>query len=548
MPTIRAVTSEIAEVMLDRSDYPLESVLAIPGVRLQDTVGVGGERWLRIPRNAFDIPQVQQTLSSWRLFQPGWPQRALGATVLKRPLFKHQTQAVERMCDRGALLLGDAMGLGKTTSAATAAKLRLAAQPGRTALILGPGYLESVWRSELETLGFGALWACRGADPEHPKRGLHTCPQGQEWIFCHYDILRHWWRVLQHVRLAAVVFDEAHLLKSATSMRTKAAKAVVGHEAARFALTGTPVVNRLGEAHTLLSLVTGGQTWGSSVDFRRRYASAFHTGYGWVDGAPSNQEELQHRLGGIYLRRDASALEEALPERTRKKISVELDERTAQRAREILQGYTPKQILDAIRKSGTGDKTLEWLGKLRKATSTAKIPTTVALAKSIIEQGDSVVIFTWERKTAFRIDRELNGDGAVAITGEMNQEARTLLLNTWKASASPIPLTATYGALSTGVTLTKANHVILHDLDFVPATMLQAEARVHRIGQNRPTQSYWPVAEGTLDPFIFDLINRKAPATAVLGELDTADLSTFLGTTEDRDLEDILAWSMEHAR
>lgn len=533
------------------SGQSVADVCMIPGVRLLDGSGVGGEAWLRIPRNAVRLPAIQAFLSNLGLSEPNWPTASLGAAMPARPLFRHQRDAVDRIAARGALLLGDQPGLGKTASAATAAWARLTAQPGRSALIIGPGYLESVWRSELEVLGYGPLWACRGANPTDSKRmmPLATSAQPMRWIFCHYDILRWWWPVLQHVRLAVTIFDEAHLLKSATSMRTRSAKAVVGPEAMRLALTGTPVVNRLGEAHTLLSLVTGGQTWGSPTEFRRRYAGAYHNGYGWTDSHPTNQEELQERLGGLYLRRDASVLDERLPERTRKKLSVELDSETAKAARELLAGYTPAQILDAIRKSGTGRNTLDWIMRLRQATSRAKVPTTVALADSIIEQSDSVVIFTWERKTAKRIHKDLGGNACgICVTGEDSQSMRDSLLEAWKNAAQPSHLVATYGALSTGVTLTRANHVILHDLDFVPAVMLQAEARVYRIGQGRPVQSYWPVAEGTLDPFIFDLVSRKAPATAVLGDLDIAELSTFLGTTEDRDLEDILAWSMAHAR
>lgn len=426
----------------------------------------------------------------------------------------------------------------------TAATIAQAVQEtGRPSLVMGPKYLESVWRSELEVLGYTnkdePLYVCRGADS---RAGV---PQGVRWVFCHYDILRHWWPTLAFNRWSAVIFDEGHLLKNPKSARGKSTHMVTPGTAVRVVLTGTPVQNQLAEAHNLLTLATGPGTWGHALDFRRRYGGAYQDEYGWRDSAPTNVEELQQRLDDVYLRRDVSVLEDKLPERTRRKITVELKEDVRAKVQDLLAGYTPKQILDALRKSQLSTDVLGWINRLRKATSKAKLSSTIELVGSLEEQGDSVLVFCWQRETVEKIASEFRM--ANWVHGGMPQEERDRQVASWKADPLPRVLVATYGTLSTGHTLTKANHVVFHDLDMVPATMLQGEGRVYRIGATRPVQSWWMCAEHTLDPFIFSLVNRKAPATAVFGEMGTGDLADFFGDPQfDSEVAEMLEWTLKH--
>lgn len=552
---LRVLTPELCELTLTKqseeklnasgvwSDY----ALLIPGVRELDRSEQTST--FRIPRNLLSISAVNSMLlsvgcsipasSAWNPSSTNW------APILpNRALYPHQREALTRALSRGALLLGDCPGLGKTTSGASIAQARLLASPNRSVLITAPSYLAGVWEDELQALGYlepnERLWVARGIEPR-----TEACPWvGARWLFCHYDLLRFWRHALQHNKLCAVIFDEAHMLKSSRSQRTRAARLAVSGSATRIVMTGTPVQNRLSEAHTLLSLTTGPQTWGSSVDFRRRYAGAFHNGYGWQDGTPTHESELQERLDDVYLRRDTSVLETPLPSRTRQKILIPSDNGHLQVVKQMLEGYSLKDVLQALRRSQLGEGTIEWLTKLRKATSLGKLGSTAEHVSALLEQGDSVVVFTWERVTTTKLAGLLEPGQAMTITGNDAQVHRDEIRSLWSSSPEPKALIATYGSLSTGVTLTKANHVVLHDLDFVPATMLQAEARVWRIGQKRPVQSWWCIAEDSLDPMIFRLVQRKAPATALFGESDTRHLADFFGNEEmEHELAELYAWA-----
>lgn len=510
----------------------------IPGVRGPwQPPGLPGAVY-RVPRNVLGLlPESDRELAR----QAAWPPPQTVPVSPRRELYPHQHVAVTRALGGGRLLLADQLGLGKTTSAATAAAAHQKAT-GRPVLILGPQYLRSVWRSELEALGLledAPFWAAQGAGPTPASLKGY---EGAKWLFCHYDIIGGWWNLLSFARLCAVIYDEAHLLKNPDSKRSKAAALVTPGNALRLVLTGTPIQNGLKEAHTLLSLTTGPGTWGSRFDFRKRYAGLEHNGYGWIDTHPTNVEELQTRLDDVYLRRDVEVLNKPLPERTRRRLDVTLDPEDLELLREELRGYTPKQIFDALRRAQGGKDTISWISALRKITSSAKFSTTLEHCKGLVEQGDSAVVFVWQRATAKRLARAVGGH---YVAGDMPQTERDAVVEAWKAEPGAAALVATYDTLSTGVTLTKANHVVFHDLDYVPAKMLQAEGRVYRIGQNRPVQSWWIVAENTLDPFFFNIVQRKAPATAVFGEMGTGNLGDFLGDSMmDQEVEDLIAWSL----
>jgi SWI/SNF-related matrix-associated actin-dependent regulator 1 of chromatin subfamily A len=61
----------------------------------------------------------------------------------------------------------------------------------------------------------------------------------------------------------------------------------------------------------------------------------------------------------------------------------------------------------------------------------------------------------------------------------------------------------------TAITLTEAEVVIMNDLDFVPANHAQAEDRAHRIGSQSTTNVYYPIAVGTIDEMMFNILEKK---------------------------------------
>ena len=64
-------------------------------------------------------------------------------------------------------------------------------------------------------------------------------------------------------------------------------------------------------------------------------------------------------------------------------------------------------------------------------------------------------------------------------------------------------------AASTGLTLTACSTVLFGELYFVPGTVLQAEDRIHRIGQKNTCDIRFLIAKDTLDDHVFKLLSYK---------------------------------------
>ncbi|KAL7567389.1 hypothetical protein ACA910_010280 [Epithemia clementina (nom. ined.)] len=75
-------------------------------------------------------------------------------------------------------------------------------------------------------------------------------------------------------------------------------------------------------------------------------------------------------------------------------------------------------------------------------------------------------------------------------------------------------------ACGLGINLTAADTCIMHDIDFNPFNDLQAEDRVHRIGQTKKTTVIKLVAADTVDADIYEMQQRKARMNAAIMDSD----------------------------
>jgi len=118
-----------------------------------------------------------------------------------------------------------------------------------------------------------------------------------------------------------------------------------------------------------------------------------------------------------------------------------------------------------------------------------KAPATAEYCRELLEGGSGpLVVFTDHIASATEISRGISGSRL--ITGAVNPEKRAQAVaefQTGRVSA----IVATIGSLSTGVTLTASRHVVFNDLSWVPSDNLQAEKRIHRIGQKNACFSHY---------------------------------------------------------
>lgn len=506
----------------DGQQHPLDVELALSC--LKDVPGCSlHPQAIEVPHTAWMLPAVESLWELCDVAAPKLEQPPVAAWSPARPLYDYQQEAADFIIAERGTLVADAMGLGKTSEAIVAAeRLRRAYGPDAQGIILAPLMVRETWKRELLTLGaietelqFCALATRNLNDPSYRTEGVR-------YYFLHYDVARAWWSRLTGPARPVVILDEAHWIRNARTQRAKGAAVLAGMCRNRIVLTGTPLDNRPADLWFPLTVATGQRTWGGPLDFRKRYAGAEFNGYGWEDTVPTRTDELQQRMEPFFLRRTAESVGLQLPTLTRQSMLVDFDPRSRGRHDGVLHSVDLRTLVKALMSGHVQDDVLPILTTLRKITSRAKVASTVAYVSNALDQGEAVVVSCWEREVAERLRTAIDAPlhRKFLISGDISQTQRAAAIERFQQvpADEPAVMVSTLGTLREGVTLHRARIMVLHDLHWVLNHLLQVEARIHRIGQARPCQSVWMLAEDSIDTLLAPMLLTKARyAEEILG-------------------------------
>ena len=377
-------------------------------------------------------------------------------------LYPHQETGVEFLLRTPYAILADSMGLGKTIQAIEL----INRDPGKT-LVICPAFLIHNWRQEIEKFA---------KDPS--LFTLTSYAKVKHFIGQEFDV---------------VLSDESHYLKNPDAKRTQNFyDLVTNNKPKRLVLmSGTPVKNRVTDFWSLLYLV--GATDLEYYPFCYRFANVEKFRFGGRNitkfTGHKNVDELKRILAPVYLRRRASEVLD-LPPIIRKDIDL-APERVDN---ELLQAWNEGKAFATVKKN----------------SAKIKVKQTTAYAAELIAEGEGpLVIFSDHVEPVEDISGGLNNKGHKArlITGATPMSERDEVVQLFQQGRLDA-IVATIGALSVGVTLTAARNMIFNDLPWVPADLLQAEKRIHRIGQNESCVIH-RIFYGKVDTLIGRTLNKK---------------------------------------
>ncbi len=329
--------------------------------------------------------------------------------------------------------------------------------------------------------------------------------------------------LLARCAFPALVLDEAQAIKNAASQRTQAILKLGAQSPRRVALTGTPVENGLGELRTLFDFLNPGLL-GTEKDF-----SAF------VRDMGSDYTPLRRLVRPFLLRRLKSdpALLPELPGKTEQAAWCLLTpEQTRLYAREVenLQAVIhepdPQTRLALV---------LPILGRFKQICNhpaqytgegfydpalSGKMTRLGHLAREIAAAGDCCLVFTQYRTLIEPLHDFLMGIfGAPGLTlhGGTPLAERQQRVAAFQHAGGPRFFILSLKAAGTGLTLTRARHVIHFDRWWNPAVENQASDRAYRIGQTQPVLIHPLISRGTIEENIHHMLRRKtAMADALL--------------------------------
>jgi len=416
------------------------------------------------------------------------------------------------------VLLGDEMGLGKTIQALGIINARA---DFKRVLIICPASLRLNWAREAER------WLVRKTAAQVLNGGSldWTLDEGV-WIV-NYDRLK---EVPENVTFDFIIFDEAHYIKNEKAQRSKYASALAKKARHVLLLTGTPIANRPIELWHPLTLMGAEKQFGGFWNYAKRYCGAYHNGYGWDFRGAANLEELQVRLRERWMvRRLKKEVLQELPPKIRQIIPLpstttlkKLTEQEQQlrsvieRYDELLARAREAEVLEdeesfryALEELESVKASFTEASRIRREIGIAKVDLVAAHIKDILEEENKIVVFAHHKEVVDVLQKSLSEYNPVVITGETSMQNRQSAVDAFQQNPDVRVFIGTLGAASTGLTLTAARVAVFAEIDWVPATLQQAEDRIHRIGQQDVALIQYLVIEGTLEAYIAEQIAKK---------------------------------------
>jgi hypothetical protein len=457
------------------------------------------------------------------------PPASLLATL--RP---YQSRGLAWLSTMGSLGLGaclaDDMGLGKTVQLLAFLLRRVDAAPtdGRPALLIAPTSVVGNWEREVERFA-PSLSVVRHYGVDRSRSAKDFPKKPGSFVVTTYGLLRRDAELLAEVDWSAVVLDEAQNIKNAASATARAARSLRGSH--RFALTGTPVENRLAELWSILEFANPGLL-GPLETFRREFAVPIER-YGNNDAA----ERLKRIVSPFLLRRLKSdpAIIQDLPAKNEMKVICTLTREQATLYKAVVDEEMRRiEETDGIERRGRVLALLMFLkqicnhpaqylsesGPLTKRSG--KLARITEMLEEAIAAGDKALVFTQFREMGDRLVSHLEASFGCEIAflhGGTPKKARDEMVRRFQDDPrGPRVFVLSVKAGGTGLNLTAASHVFHYDRWWNPAVEDQATDRAYRIGQKRAVQVHKLVCAGTIEEKVDRLLERKRDlASKVIG-------------------------------
>ncbi|KAF4722883.1 hypothetical protein FOZ62_003193 [Perkinsus olseni] len=458
--------------------------------------------------------------------------------AIQPPLKPYQRAGVEfALQRRGRCLLGDEMGLGKTLQALAVA---LAYRTEWPVLVICPPSLKFVWKDQiLEWLKDHV----RGDQVQVIMKGKDTIQSDAKFVIVGYPLMNN--SKLQTrpngSNFQVVICDECHAIKDSKAQRTRAVIPVIQRANRAILISGTPALNRAAELYNILYCLL--KDFPSESKFHNRYCikEQQHIGKGrvvnkWV-GA-ENKEELYSLLTStIMIRRLKKDVLKELPEKNRIKVPLDITDSKAQKVlAEVQQAQkTMRELSKESLMNGGGQRSEGFLEVWRK-TGEAKIGAVKDYLDYLLDNDCKMLVFAHHRSMLDKLEEKVDGIlrvkgssagknyGLIRIDGQTPQTKRPELVKKFQEDDNIRVAVLSITACSEGLTLTAASVVVFAELYWVPGTIEQAEARVHRIGQTKScVDIHYLIARGSPDEAVYACLKRKKEDTSAIlnGEVET---------------------------
>ena len=451
----------------------------------------------------------------------------MGRYKIPEDLYQYQKEDLERLLNTKINFLNlSEMGTGKTPTA-----IGLAMQGNfHKTLVVCPNSLKFEWKRQI------LEWT----ELEHVSIARKSCYRRLETLFekvngkedpffiINYESFRseRHLEILNLFPFDLLILDEVHRLRNPSTKQTKGMKSFLEvHPHCRVVgMTGSPIVNNPADLHTVLSLLYPEQySPKARMDFINRYCFWAPGVYGIQILGPRNLDILREQTKSFTIRHTKKEVLSQLPDKYYRKVILEMGEEQREVYRQM------EEELFALLDEGEPIYATSVLAKLLRLRQINLEPHILGISNSsssktefiedlIEDMSDKLVVFSCFETYISYISSRIKVPHIV-ITGKVPVEERSGLVKRFQEDPSIRLCLGTVQTMGEGLTLTAASNVVFADRWWNPAVNVQAEDRLHRIGQKGSVRVIIPVNDRSVDSSLDRILEAKASySKAYLGD------------------------------
>ncbi|XP_064240447.1 DNA repair and recombination protein RAD54B isoform X5 [Aotus nancymaae] len=454
-----------------------------------------------------------------------------------------------RMNGRCGAILADEMGLGKTLQCISLIwTLQCQGPYGgkpviKKTLIVTPGSLVTNWKKEFQKWLGSERIKIFTVDQDHKVEEFIKSVFYSVLVIS-YEMLLRSLDQIKDIKFDILICDEGHRLKNSAIKTTTALISLSCDK--RIILTGTPIQNDLQEFFALIDFVNPG-ILGSLSSYRKIYEEPIILSR--EPSASEEEKELGERraseltcLTGLFiLRRTQEIIKKYLPPKIENVVfcrpvalQIELYRKllNSQVVRFCLQGLLensphlicigalkklcnhPCLLFNSIKESGK----LQVLSKLLAVIHELRPTERVVLVSNYTQTLNILQEVCKRHGYAYtRLDGQTPISQRQQIVDGFNSQHSSVFIFLLSSKAGGV-----------GLNLIGGSHLILYDIDWNPATDIQAMSRVWRDGQKHPVHIYRLLTTGTIEEKIYQRqISKQGLCGAVVDLTKTSEHTQF---------------------
>lgn len=442
--------------------------------------------------------------------------------------YPHQIEGIRTLMKKRNFLLADDMGLGKSLQALTVFCGDVITGRGHICIIVCPVSLRANWANEI-TKFTRIPFMLLGQEYSPVTGRIKTLtPAGRRaqleefasWqtskiLILNYEQVDPHLKELNALKAHVAIYDEAHTIKNPQAKRTKACLALKTNRS--FMLTGSPVMNHVHELWPMLNKIAPDH-FPNYYKFRNRYCVMGGYESKQVVGV-KNRQELHAVLQQIMVRRLKKDVLD-LPDVMMVDVLVDLHPNQEKLYKSVDEDFV---LPDPNASGKIIDNAMEIMLRLLQICSTPacighpddsyKLDRVVEDTLQLQEDGEKVVIFTRFRPVIAALKQrfETEGNGAYYLHGDVKQQDRQSVIDTWSKDPENRPMIAMLQVAGVGLNMVASRNVSFVDRLFVPMLNKQAIDRCHRIGQDKsqPVMVRDYIAAGTIEKRVMQILRGK---------------------------------------